>query len=505
VLFSIDAFAQQRKETIPALGLFGQAAVHATDVRQQDSSMMVLTLKRAIEIARTQSPDAWVARHSFRSQYWNYCYYKANYLPSLTFTSTPNFNHRINAITLEDGTSKYLQQNQLMTDANLSLTQNITLTGGALFLQTGLQRLDILNNDTHSYKSNPVLIGYQQALWGYNNLKWDRKIEPIRFEEAKKTYVETMEMVSVKATKLFFDLARAQTNLDISTFNYIHADTLYIFAQGRYEIGTISENEMLQLEIDRLTEESNMLNAQLEVDDYMQELRAYLGIKESVPILASAEGETPQFTVDINLALQWAFANHPDILTINRRKLESESSVAYAKATTGLRADIYAMFGLTQTGNEINTSYKNPLNQQYIELGIRLPILDWGRGKGQVRVAQSRRDMIFTQEEQNLSNFEQNVQKIVKQFNLQTGKVLIAAKTDQTAERRNEVARKLYLLGKSSILDLNASILQKDTAKRNYINSLYNFWSLFYTLRSLTLYDFEKGIPLTEDYATLIK
>jgi outer membrane protein TolC len=317
--------------------------------------------------------------------------------------------------------------------------------------------------------------------------------------------VEVLELVSANATRLFFNLARAQTNLEIATFNYVQADTLYIFAQGRYNLGTITENEMLQLEINRLTEESNMLNAQIEVDDCMQALRAYLGINEAVSIVVSIENETPQLTVDYEKALYLALTNHPDILAINRRKLESESAVARAKGSTGLKADIYAQFGLSQTNEDFNRAYKQPLNQQYVEIGISLPILDWGRGKGQVRVAESRRDMVYTQEEQNRSNFEQNILKVVKQFNLQSGNVSIAAKTDAIAERRNEVARKLYLLEKSSILDLNASIVEKDAAKRNHINALYTFWSLYYTLRSLTLYDFEKDIPLTEDYETLIK
>ena len=470
----------------------------------QDSAI-VLTLEKTIDIARKHSPDALVARHSFRSQYWNYCYYKANYLPSLTFSSTPNFNHSINAITLPDGTSRYVQQNRLITDAILSLNQNIPFTGGTLFLQSGIQRLDIFDDKSYSYKTNPIIIGYQQSLLGYNSLKWDRKIEPLRFEEAKKSYVETMELVSANATLKFFNLAKAQTNLKIAAFNYSQADTLYTFAQGRYDIGTITENEMLQLEINRLSEESNKLNAQIDVDDCMQDLSAYLGISEAVDIIAAVENEVPRFSVDINQALQLALLNSPDILGMKRRKLESESSIAIAKASSGLKADIFAQFGLTQTSNELNSAYKNPLNQQYVEVGIRFPILDWGRGKGQVRVAQSRRDMVFTQEEQNRSNFEQNIRKIVKQFNLQTGKVAIAAKTDRTAERRNEVARKLYILGKSTILDLNASISEKDAAKRNYINALYNYWSLYFTLRSLTLYDFEKNIPLTEDYENLIK
>jgi outer membrane protein TolC len=499
-----ECLFSMKKYTYILFGLLCSLSAFPQSAQDQDS-ILTLTLKKAIDVARKHSPDAFAARHSFRSQYWNYCYFKANYLPSLTFTSTPNFNHSINAITLPNGASQYVQQNQLMTDANLSLSQNITFTGGTLFLQSSIQRLDILDDKTYSYKTNPVLIGYQQSLLGYNRLKWNKKIEPIRFEEAKKSYVETMELVSANTTLKYFNLAKAQTNLKIAMFNYAQADTLYTFAQGRYNIGTITENEMLQLEINRLTEESNMLNAQIDVDDCMQDFRAYLGINEAIDIIVNVEDTVPQFLVNIGKALELAFINSPEMLGMKRRKLESESVIAQAKAAVGLKADIYAQFGLTQTGNEINAAYKNPLNQQYVQIGISFPILDWGRGKGQVRVAQSQRDMVFTREEQNRNNFEQNVLKAVKQFNLQAGKVTIAAKTDRTAERRNEVARKLYLLGKSTILDLNASISEKDTAKRNYINALYNYWSLYYTLRSLTLYDFEKDIALTEDYDNLIK
>lgn len=59
-----------------------------------------LSLKQVIEIARMESPDAQTARHSFRSAYWNYKYYRANYLPSLSLTSDPNLNRAINKITM---------------------------------------------------------------------------------------------------------------------------------------------------------------------------------------------------------------------------------------------------------------------------------------------------------------------------------------------------------------------------------------------------------------------
>jgi outer membrane protein TolC len=458
-----------------------------------------------IDIAQRQSPDVLYARHSFRSSYWNYCYYKANYLPSLNFSSTPNFHNAINTITLSDGSSEYVQQNQLTADATLSIDQNISLTGGTLSVQTSLQRLDLLNDNNHSYKSTPVIVGYNQSLFGYNKLKWDRKIEPLRFEEAKRNYVESLEQVAAKAVTLFFDLAKAQTNLGIAQTNYANSDTLYSFAQGRYNIGTITENEILQLEISKLTEETNQLNAQLEVDDSMEELRSFLGINESQPIVVTPDVEIPLNFVDINKALQYAVENSREVLYIQRQKLESESNISNVKANTGLQAELYLQFGLAQTGKELETAYLKPLNQQYAEISLRVPILDWGRGKGRVQVAKSNRDMVYAQMDQERNTFEMNVMKTVKQFNLQSHQLKVAVKADYTAERRSDVARKLYLLGKSNILDLNASISEKDTAKRNYINILSNYWSLYYLLRSLTLYDFEKDIPITEDYMLLIK
>jgi len=483
------------------------AMLHATCAFAQSTrdSVMTITLKQAIELARRQSPDIIQVRHSFRSSYWSYCYYKANYLPSLSFASSPRFNHSINAITLPDGKSQYVSQNQITTDASLSISQNIALTGGTLYLQTGLQRLDELNDNSSFYKSTPIFLAYQQSLLGFNSLKWDKKIEPIRFDAAKRNYVEMTELVAARATTKFFDLAKAQTNLDIALTNYNNADTLYIFAQGRYEIGTITENDMLQLEINKLNEETNRLNAGWAVDDCMEELRSYLGIKNAVPIKVEIEPEIPLQVIDLEKAMEYAMENSTHVLSIQQMQLESESNVARAKASAGLKADIYMQLGLAQTGIDVSTAYKNPLNQQYVELSLRLPILDWGRGKGQVEVARSRRDMVLTQIEQEQNNFEMNVTKLVKQFNLQSNRLNVASKADYTAERRNDVARRLYLLEKSTILDLNAAITEKDTAKRNYISSLYDYWHLYYMLRSITLYDFEKNIPITEDYTNLIK
>ena len=67
------------------------------------------------------------------------------------------------------------------------------------------------------------------------------------------------------------------------------------------------------------------------------------------------------------------------------------------------------------------------------------------------------------------------------------------------------MARQLYVMGKSTILDLNSAISEKDSAYRSYVSSLATYWRLYYTLRSLTRYDFEHDMPLEYCYSDIEK
>ena len=451
------------------------------------SDSLRLTLNDAIALAQRQSSDALAARHTLEAAEWSYRYYKANYLPSVTLSSSPSLNRQLNSITQPDGTNIFVRQNQLSTDLSLSISQNVTLTGGTLFLRNSLQRLDEFEQRTHGYSSVPFSIGYQQNLFGHNSLRWARRTEPLRHSIAQKQYRETMELIASRASTYFFMLATAQTNLEIARQNYAVSDTLLRFARRRYERGSITENEMLQLEVGKLTEETNRLNAEAEVEDAMLTLRSYLGIKEEVPLTVVTDTLISDNVVDADEALALALQNNPDPEQLRLNVVESKSALSSAKANRGLKADLYLQFGLSQKGETLQEAYAQPLNQQYVSMTVSLPLLDWGRGKGQVRVAKSRLELTQTQSEQAMQDFRQNVQKMVRQYNLQAYRVKIAYRTRETALRRYDVARWLYLQGRTSLLELNTSTNEKDQAQRAFITALQTYWSLHYGLRSLTL------------------
>ena len=283
-----------------------------------------LTLDEAVALARQQSPQAVAARHQYRASYWSWRSFKADYLPSLTFSSDSRLNRSISPVTMPDGSDNFVQRNQWLNNGMLTVNQNIAPLGGSLYVQSGLQRLDIFSDNQVSYQSTPVVVGYSQNLFGYNYLKWNKRIEPTRYSYARKLYAETLELVASSAAMRFFQLATAQSNWQSADYNYANADTLYQYAQGRYEIGTITENEMLQLEINFLTEQTNRLNARIEMDDRILNLRSFLGITSNVEIVAVIRPEVPEFAVPVDKALQLAHQNSPDIELFQLQKLQSE-------------------------------------------------------------------------------------------------------------------------------------------------------------------------------------
>lgn len=192
---------------------------------------------------------------------------------------------------------------------------------------------------------------------------------------------------------------------------------------------------MLQLEINRLNEETNVMDAQVALREKMQSMRSFLGLEQTQNVRLRVPDEVPAFEVPLQQAMNLALENSPDPDYYRRVLKESESRLSQARANAGLKVDLYAQFGLSQTGPDIGAVYRNPMNQQSVSITIALPILDWGRGKGRVREAKSQLALTRTQVEQGMRDFCQNVEKLVLQFNMQARKVRVASLTDQRAEK----------------------------------------------------------------------
>lgn len=211
--------------------------------------------------------------------------------------------------------------------------------------------------------------------------------------------------------------------------------------QGRYELGTIAEDELLQMQLSWLNTETDRKAAEMNLRDREIRLRSFLGFNESVRLALDLPIKIPDLQVNSQEVLELAMANNPEILNQQLTLLTAQSNVAQAKAEKGLNANLNASYGLRDKDVEFPLAYKDPSRQQTVRIGLTVPILDWGLGRGRYRMAQSSLELAQVQSQQALVDFEQNLLLDVEQFNLQAAQVGIAAKSDTVARKMFEVTK----------------------------------------------------------------
>ena len=146
---------------------------------------LTLDLQQTIALANDSSLEAFRAKNMYLSGYWEWRTYKANRLPSLTLDLTPAQYYRdiTRRYDSEADIDVYRSQQSFYAYGNLSLQQNFDLTGGTFYANTSLGYMRNFGANKYTqYTSVPFQVGYTQDLVGYNAFRWERKIEPLKYE-----------------------------------------------------------------------------------------------------------------------------------------------------------------------------------------------------------------------------------------------------------------------------------------------------------------------------------
>lgn len=298
-----------------------------------------------------------------------------------------------------------------------------------------------------------------------------------------------MEQISSDAVEAFFNVLQAQVNAQIAKFNLANNDTIYKIEQGRYNIGTTSQDKLLQVELQLLRSRQDVAQADLDLQTASLRLRTFIGLRNGERFDLTLPDAIPLFDVTEEEALQFAKQNRAAFIAFERRKIEAEQAVAQAKGER-YQVGLTASYGTNNVGSALGDLYQNPARQQMANVTFNVPLVDWGRRKALMRTAIANKklnDYIIAQDE---VTFEQEILTQVRQFEMLRLQIEITKKSDEVAQQRYNVAQNRYLIGKIDITNLNIALTEKDTAKRSYIDALKSFWTAYYDLRRLTLYDF---------------
>ena len=498
--------------------------------RGSGEGAFILSLDDCIAMARRQSVDAAVALGELKSAYWQWRSYKADLLPEVSLSTSGSYNKRYTSYQQADGGVSYVRNDYLGAEGSLHVTQKIWPTGGTISVESSLDFLHQSGSGSgNQFMSLPIAVTLSQPLFGVNHLKWNRRIEPLRYREALARFLSETEQVAMEAVSYFFNLLIAIEQVGIAEQNVQTAEKLYEVAQAKREMGTISENDVLQLRLEVLKARSSLtaaestrqarqfalrsfLDVETDIVPIMPELQTLsnsplkgedLAAKDSLPLREGRGGSLP-LHLDYDEVLGHALTNNAFAATMRRRQLEADYSVASAKANRR-SVTLYAQLGYTGMAESIGGAYRDLLSKEVVQVGFSLPILDWGKRKGQRKVAESNQEIVRGQLRQQAQDFRQNLFVLTGQFNNQAEQLRIACEADTIAQRRYRTNVETFKIGSISTLELSDAQTAKDEARLNRISSLYNYWNYYYQLRSIALWDFERGCDITADIEKLIK
>jgi outer membrane protein TolC len=465
---------------------------------QSTNSLGTLTLKECIKTAQDNSPVAKSYRYNLIASKWQYKEFRAQLLPSLVLSGdAPNYNKRIFSNTQNNGQIIFSSQQQSNADVSLGIREKILPTGGTISLSTGLTRLGIFNGEgTYLWKSNPLQVSLTQPIFQFNSLKWQHKLEPLQYKIAKKQYNQNMENLALQITNGFFEVILAKINREDASFNVARNDSIYQISKGRYRVGKIAENELLQTELEFHNAQEALSKARINYNQSINNFKILLGYPTSVKLQLKIPSKLPDISVKITKAQRLAVKNNSQFLTYRLNKLQADRSLAQAHSQGGFQATIQASYGLNQTSGEFSQLYTSPQNQQFFTVSFDLPIFNWGKHLAQIHSAENQERSVANNVQFEQRQFIQNVQHTVKNFLQLKAQAQLAAESDTIARRRYQVSENRYRIGKIDITDLFLAQGAKDSARQGYIRSLRAFWTGWYNLRKLTLYDFQKGEPI---------
>ncbi|MDR1170305.1 MAG: TolC family protein [Prevotellaceae bacterium] len=450
-------------------------------------------LTESIEIAVDSSLQAFIAQNMYLSSYWSYRSFRAARLPSLNLQTTPlqyrrDFTRRYDSY---ENIDVYRQQQSLYSYGNLSIRQNFDPTGGTFFIDSELGYMRNFGDNSYSqFTSVPVRIGYSQPLFGFNSFKWEKRIEPLRFEKAKTQYLYSREEISELTIEYFFALAMAQMEYDMAIDNVASSDTLYRIGQERQKIAAISNADLLTLKLDVVNARNTLTNAEIGLKRAMFNFVSFLNIDKNADVKLDIPGKPANIFILPDQALKYAQSYNPDFRGYVQELYEAEREVDRTMKSSNFDASFSVSIGFNQVAPNFQDAYKSPLQQDVVSIGLSIPLIDWGVRRGRANMARNNLNVTKISIQQKEQKLEQDVVMTVNDFNIQQNLINSAEEALNLATMAYSVTRERFIIGKADLNSLTLSLNRQNSAQRNYISALRDYWLNYYKLRKLTMYDF---------------
>jgi outer membrane protein TolC len=457
-----------------------------------------LALADAVALAQKQGLNAQSAREALAAARASDRAFNARLLPQVSVGGmAANYNHSIIPVVQPTGETQFVSQSQNQSSLGLTVSQPLPWLGSTLSVGSYLDRVDLTGTaSSRTYTSTPFLISVTQNLLRPRTLLWDVRAQDLRASLAEREYLEAREDIAVNTASAFFDYYAATMALNNALANAAVNDTLYTLNKGRFEVGKIGENDLLQSELQLLRARASVDGAKLERDRSESALRRLINVHGADTLVVITPDDVPTVEVDPEVAVREAVKNASVMEQNALDSVTARRQESAARLNNGFGASLQASYGMNQTSNLFGLAYASPLPRQTLQLQVNMPVFQWGGGRADVESARANAAQIASSSRARREQLMEDARYAALELTQSQRMLTIAAKADTVAQKRFEVAKARYVIGKIGVGDLYIAQNEKDQALDAYVQALRSFWANYYRLRRVTLYDFAQKSEL---------
>ena len=461
----------------------------------QEATSQTLTLERAIRMAQDSSIAAFETRYDYLRQEWAYKAYESSMKPQVMLTAQPMYLRQ-----QFDPESKALSPSTINAfGTNLAVTyeQKIGKLGGSLYADSRHIWNELFGDMRSQYGMDrvfgvtPLRIGYRQSLIGYNGFKWEKAMEEHNLRHALKEQIYRMQQIAEQTTAYYFDYVSAKEYYDTYRQNYLTTDTLYSIAKKKFMLTTVSREELMSMELERMNAKNQQDNALTELQNARYSLLSYLRIPDKGQALELVLPSAPQTLVlDVQKAIDMAKANHPDLSAMDGRLIEAEQALDLARHKMGLQANVDVSVGVQQYDKNYFKTFRDPKTYAAAMVGLSIPIYDGKLAKNRMRLAEAGMETARLAAQEQNRQLEESVITTINSLETRLRTLPEAANGQVLADQAFALIQRRYADGQ---IDINTYMLaqnRKDQAHNIYTSLLCSFWMSYYKLCRLTMYDF---------------
>jgi len=467
----------------------------------------LLTMDRSMNVAVENSPDMKQMELALVQSQERLNAQRARLKSQFAITLDPFEYEKTNRF--DQQTSEWYLNESASSGGTFAINQRILPTDGELML---VNRFSYDYSFTESALAvdpvsktfnNRLYLQFTQPIFTYNRTRMETEMLELEYEASLLRYLLRRLSLERDVAQQFYAVYSNQMSLAIAQEELKNNQESYQIISNKVEGGLLAREELYQAEVNLATSQSNVLNAQLTLQNSLDQFKVLIGMPLDSEIMIAAEIQTDTIPVDQQMAIDHALANR---MELREREIDLENanfSLIQAKAINEFAGSVTASFGIQGNDEQFSELFKTPTNTPAIGLTLEIPIFDWGERKSEIKAAEAGLQSTQLGYEIEKTDIVVNIRSVVRSLKNLENQMKIQELNVENAQLAYDINLERYRNGDLTSLDLGLYQSQLSEAKMSRTNAIINYKIELLNLKIQSLYDFENQLPIIpEEFMT---